>query len=242
MIHPRPPVTELVLVRHGESTGNVAHARAYADGAEVIDIPERDPDVPLSELGRQQAAELGARMTGAPPDAVWCSPYLRAQETARIALDAAGLDVVPRIDERLRDRELGVLDLLTGRGIRARYPEEAERRRRWGKFYYRAPGGESWADVALRLRSLLHEVEATSSGRVVLVCHDAVVLLIRYILEPLDERTVLGISASTAVANASVTRMVPVRDQWHCVDFNDTAHLEPDQETEHPGRTDALPS
>ncbi len=235
-------VTELVLVRHGESTGNVAHAEAYAAGAEVIDIAERDPDVPLSDLGRQQAAGLGARLAEAPPDSVWCSTYLRAQQTAEIALASAGLTLRPRVDERLRDRELGVLDRLTGRGIRARYPEEADRRRRWGKFYYRAPGGESWADVALRLRSVLADVEASCSGRVLLVCHDAVVLLIRYICEEMDEATVLGISASTAVANASVTRLVATPEGWRMADFNDTDHLDPAEQTEHPGKANVLPS
>ena len=44
---------------------------------------------------------------------------------------------------------------MTRSGIREQYPEEAQRRDLLGKFYYRPPGGESWADVALRVRSLL---------------------------------------------------------------------------------------
>ena len=44
---------------------------------------------------------------------------------------------------------------MTGAGIREQYPDEAQRRDLLGKFYYRPPGGESWADVALRIRSLL---------------------------------------------------------------------------------------
>jgi broad specificity phosphatase PhoE len=44
------------------------------------------------------------------------------------------LDLPIRVDERLRDRELGVLDLLTMQGVKARFPQEAERRRWLGKF------------------------------------------------------------------------------------------------------------
>ena len=51
----------------------------------------------------------------------------------------------------------------------ARLPDEAARRSRLGKFYYRPPGGESWADVLLRLRALLRELrEDHPDGRVLL--------------------------------------------------------------------------
>ncbi len=67
-------------------------------------------------------------------------------------------------DERLRDRELGILDRLTRLGVKTRYPDEAERRLWLGKLYYRPPGGESWADVALRLRSILDELNTLGTG------------------------------------------------------------------------------
>ncbi len=65
---------------------------------------------------------------------MWSSPYVRALETARLALEGTGLDLPIRVDERLRDRELGVLDLLTMQGVKARFPQEPERRRWLGKF------------------------------------------------------------------------------------------------------------
>ena len=49
----------LLVVRHGESAGNVARDAAEADGLATIDIVERDMDVPLSPLGERQAAALG---------------------------------------------------------------------------------------------------------------------------------------------------------------------------------------
>ena len=72
-----------------------------------------------------------------------------------------------RTDERLRERDFGAFDGMTGAGIREQYPDEAKRRDLLGKFYYRPPGGESWADVALRVRSLLFTEGAaatTASG------------------------------------------------------------------------------
>ena len=81
---------------------------------------------------------------------------MRAQETAAIALREAGWNGVPvTIDERLREKEFGTLDRLTRMGIEQKFPEQAELRRVLGKFYYRPPGGESWTDVILRLRSFV---------------------------------------------------------------------------------------
>ena len=154
----RPGVRELVLVRHGESAGNVAAADAERAGLEVIDLETRDADTPLSRLGAEQAAALGTwlrtQIAGDAPDVVWCSPYVRALQTAVIALQEAGSTLAVRQDERLRDRELGILDLLTRTGVATRYPDEDARRHHLGKFYYRPPGGESWADLTLRVREL----------------------------------------------------------------------------------------
>lgn len=230
--------TELVLVRHGQSTGNVAREEALAAEADVIEIGQRDADVPLSALGREQSGALGTWLAGLPPgrrpSVVWCSPYVRAQQTADIALAAAGLDLPTYVDERWRDRELGILDLLTAQGVAARFPSERHRRRWLGKLYYRPPGGESWADVALRLRSVLPEVIGDgvtaasdgSGGSVLVVCHDAVIMLVRYILERWDERTLLDAAAGTEIANCSVTRLVRDRqNRWTADLFNEVDHL-----------------
>jgi broad specificity phosphatase PhoE len=218
----------LAMARHGESTGNVARARAVAAGAEVIDIPQRDADVPLTDAGRAQAAALGTWLAGLdrPPTAVVVSPYLRTTETARIALDTAGLRLPVRTDERLRDRELGVLDRLTGQGIRARYPEEAARKRHLGKFYYRPPAGESWADVALRLRGLRADLrQEYAGGRVFAVAHDAVIVLMRYVIEGLDEVELLKVERKL-VGNASVTTWEDDGGGLRLTMFNNVDHLQ----------------
>ncbi len=226
------PVAELVLVRHGESMGNVAAAAAHEADAEVIEVGERDADVPLSDVGRDQARALGRGvadlLSDELPTLVWSSPYLRARQTAELALDAAGAARLVAVDERLRDRELGVLDLLTTKGVQARYPLEAERRRWLGKFYHRPPGGESWADVVLRVRSVLRDLDDVADGtRALVVCHDALVLSFRYVCEALGEAQVLDIGATTPVLNVSLTQLVRRSDRtWSLARFNDVRHLE----------------
>jgi broad specificity phosphatase PhoE len=196
----------LGVIRHGESLGNVAAERAEMARGETVDIDQPDPLVPLSERGRGQAEGIGRWLAGLPvderPDTVIASPYRRAKETAAIAL--AGLDDAPplRVDERFRDRELGILDRLTSRGVAARFPEENARRRFLGKFYYRPPGGESWADVALRLRSALGDI--VRGRRVLIFAHEAVVHLIRYVVEEATVDDVLQFGR-TPLANAGLT-------------------------------------
>lgn len=228
------PVRDLILVRHGESVGNVACEAAEAAGVDVIPIDRRDPDVPLSELGLRQATSLGrwlARVSAAErPTAIWSSPYLRAVQTAEAALEAAALPFPIRLDERLRDRELGILDRLTSSGVVARFPDEAARRRYVGKLYYRPPGGESWSDVALRLRSFLTDLDRAPDERVLVACHDAVILLARYVLERLDETELMRIAGARALANASVSRLIRDDTGWRVAVFNDTAHLDESDE------------
>lgn len=198
------------LVRHGESTGNVAREEAEDAGLDVIDIAERDADVPLSARGEEQAAAVGRWLatlpTGRRPGVIVCSPYQRTLSTAWLAVREIDYQPVQVVDERLRDRELGVLDLLTGRGVANRFPDELVRKQRLGKFYYRPPGGESWADVALRLRSLLGDLERRHPGeRVLLFGHEMTAYLLRYLLEGVPEKDLLAVARNTVVANGSVT-------------------------------------
>ncbi|WP_158863094.1 histidine phosphatase family protein [Leifsonia sp. AG29] len=225
----------LLLIRHGESTANVAAQAAEASGAEVVRVEARDADVPLSPLGERQATALGDRLRPSlPPGAlIYSSPYLRARETAQLAL---GADVPLLLDERLRDRELGVLDRLTSVGVARRFPEEAERKRWVGKFYHRPPGGESWADVALRLRSFVGELPA-GEAPIVVFAHDAVVSLFVYVLLRMTEAQLAEHLLTHPVANASVTALVGDPAGWRLEALADDSHLAAAglPTTEHPG-------
>ncbi|WP_055585490.1 histidine phosphatase family protein [Peterkaempfera griseoplana] len=231
MGHPERLPTALLAVRHGESTANALFAEAEAAGATEVPITSRDADIPLTARGLGQCRALARRLALRPaqerPQSIWCSPYDRTRQTAEPLLAALGGQLPLRIDERLRDRELGVLEMLPAAAIEARHPEEAARRRRLGELYYRPPGGESCADVALRLRSLLTDLAEREAGRrVLLVCHDAVVLMLRYVVEELDEAGMLAVhTGGGRVRNASLSEWRLDGGRLRAVCWNDTAHL-----------------
>ncbi|RYF74950.1 MAG: histidine phosphatase family protein [Comamonadaceae bacterium] len=203
----------LWIVRHGQSAGNVARDEAESGGLPVIDLAWRDIDVPLSDLGVEQSVALGhwfGKLDAAErPEIILCSPYLRARETARLVAETAGMnpgEIRLRIDERLREKEFGILDRLTRFGIQQKHPELNEQRLHVGKFYFRPPGGESWCDVILRLRSLLEMVTREySNRRVLVVAHQVIVNCMRYLLEHMDEQRILDIDRQGDVPNCAVT-------------------------------------
>ena len=203
---------KLWIVRHGQSAGNVARDAADAAGLGEIDLKMRDVDVPLSDLGHEQAAAVGRWFASLPederPEVILASPYMRARQTSRAVCEAGGATGEarpPLVDERLREREFGILDRLTTAGIAAKFPDQAEHRASLGKFYHRPPGGESWVDVILRLRSALDTISLHHADkRVLIVCHQVVVLCFRYILEEMDEAQILGIDRVGEVVNCGV--------------------------------------
>jgi broad specificity phosphatase PhoE len=135
------------------------------------------------------------------PSIVLCSPDERAHQTATVAVAASGLEVPIVLDERLREREVPSRTAVWGssgapttrtsphRESRARRsgsstgcptlasplasPEQGEARARVGTFYRRPPGGESWCDVALRVRSVVDTVSREHAGEHVYGHHDA---------------------------------------------------------------------
>ncbi len=228
---------QLWVVRHAESVGNAARIAAMEAGEETIAVTVRDPDVPLSERGTGQARALGRWLARdpaiAPPSAILVSPYRRTRETAANIADAAGWSLfgalesgapvkgrpeperspgehppIPVIvDERLREKDPGRLEGLTRAGIIKRYPLEAEAYGQLGKFYYRPPGGESWVDVALRIRSLRDSLAREHLGkRVLMVSHEVVIVIWRYLLDDLVEAEALALSRNHPLPNCSLTR------------------------------------
>ncbi len=202
----------LWVVRHGQSAGNVARDAAQGAGGDRIELHGRDVDVPLSPLGEDQARALGRwfadKNDDERPDVILCSPYMRARQTATLFREAGGAAADEPIcsDERLREKEFGILDGLTTQGVARLQADQAEFRRLLGKFYHRPPGGESWCDVIFRLRSLMDTVSLHYAGqRVIVFAHQVVVLCLRYIVENLSEEEILAIDREGDVANCGVT-------------------------------------
>lgn len=101
---------KLYLVRHGQSEGNVR------------DLWYGRNDLPLTDLGRQQAFQVGKKLKNIPLAAAYISPLQRAAETARIAL--LGREDIPRVMmPDLMEQDMGDLETLSVADIRAQNPE-----------------------------------------------------------------------------------------------------------------------
>jgi broad specificity phosphatase PhoE len=225
-------VAELILVRHGQSLSNVAFPAADSRGLLEAEISGRDADVPLTEFGEKQATAVGAWLGALPadqvPQVVITSPYLRARETWRIAAEASGLSLPePSTDDRLVDRLLGELEMLTRAAIARRFPGEAARRAEAGEYRYTPPGGEAFADVQARLASFLTDLNRDHAGeRVIVVAHDAVVLMMRAVIEQLSWDQVVAVErAEGSVRNASISRFAARDGRLELVSYNRVDHL-----------------
>src|SRR6185369_2114565 len=90
-----------------------------------------------------------------------------------------------------------------------KYAEESAKRELWGKFYYRPPGGESWCDVALRVRSCWRDLRENFAGeRILIVTHEVVIRVFRYVLENLTEEEILAIDSASDVQNCGITSYI----------------------------------
>ncbi len=227
-------VAELILIRHGQSASNVAFPKADAAGLADSGLSGRDTDVALTELGVKQAEAVGQWLAGLPaeqvPQVAITSPYLRARETWRIAAETSGLDLpAPTTDERLVDRLLGDLEMMTRAAIAERFPDEPGRLQEAGEYQYRPPNGETFADIAVRLASFLDDLNREHAGeRVVVTAHDSVVLMMRYVIEGLDwDGLAEVVAASGYVRNASVSRFDGSSGRLVLDRYNTVDHLPP---------------
>jgi broad specificity phosphatase PhoE len=200
----------LVVMRHAQSEANFH--REYLEQREStethVTVQTRDADVRLTEQGERQAREAGAwlRAEYGRFDAAYISPYRRTRDTADFA--TASLDPTPVkvIEERLRERDFGLIESLTRHGFMTLHPGEWERRRLVGKYYYRPPGGESYPDVNLRVHSFLGTLVREHPGqRILVVTHSVVVLAFRRLIERLGEEEVLELDRSNEPKNASLS-------------------------------------
>jgi len=163
----------VLLIRHGESTWNAA-GRWQGWG-----------DPPLSARGREQAAALAEQLAAHGILRLVSSDLARAAQTAQMLGDALGL--VPTLDARLRERDLGRWSGLEEAEILAAFPDELVR------FRAREPGvrpggGESRDEfvsrVAPALRVLAGLGGEVGAGALGIVTHLGVIRLIAPELRP----------------------------------------------------------
>lgn len=149
-------------------------------------------DLPLTELGLQQAQRLADNAADRHIDLIISSPMLRARQTAKAVADRYNLPV--QIDERLIEQHFGIYE-----GVDRKDPRFLAGKRQLAA---RHPGGESMMQVAQRVYNLLDDVKKNYPGKnVLLVCHGGVCRIIRTYFEDLDTETL----ATYSPDNASLT-------------------------------------
>jgi broad specificity phosphatase PhoE len=151
--------TRVYLARHGQTAYNL---EGRFQGQQPI---------PLDDTGREQATELAERAAGYGFAALWCSPLLRARETAEIV--SAGIGLESKEDPRLMETDAGDWTDRSFADVQAEAPELFE------KFFTGAPsfafpGGESFAQQEVRVDAALCDVKAGALPALV-VCHGMVI-------------------------------------------------------------------
>jgi broad specificity phosphatase PhoE len=133
----------LLLARHGQT----------ADNAHGLILGRRDP--PLSDLGEQQAAGLAVHARARVVVAIWCSPLLRARQTASIVGHALGAEaaVIDDLIESARGEWEGV-----PQSVLAQRSPELFAAFEAGNLDFVFPGGESIRSQVLRTRRALSKV------------------------------------------------------------------------------------
>jgi broad specificity phosphatase PhoE/ribonuclease HI len=206
-----PPVgtpTRLILVRHGSTEHSPQ--RKYSGRN----------DLALSELGASQAAALGRRASSfGPVAAVISSPLRRARETA--APIAATLGCPVEVAEGLVETDFGTWEGLTMAEVQERWPADHAA---WLASPEQAPpGGESFTEVARRVRRARDEIIAAHPGEtVVLVSHvtPIKILLVLVLEAPMSAMYRMSLdTASISSADYFPNGAGSMRS------FNDTAHL-----------------
>lgn len=168
----------ILLARHGQTAWN------------AVGKLQGGTDIPLNELGRDQARVVGRQLAGSRIDHVWASDLARARETA--ALIAAELELpeprAPRIEPLLRERAFGVFEGLTRDEIAVQLPEAWQA---WQARSAAPPGGEPRESATARMTTALLRIAGElADGQVALaVAHGGIMRL--WLIERLGQEVPL---------------------------------------------------
>lgn len=172
----------IAFIRHGETDWNAARRL------------QGSTDIPLNDVGRQQARDAAEVLAGSSWEVIVSSPLSRARETASIIADGIGLEL-GRSYDNLVERHFGEAEGLTGDGIRARWGDTRD-----------YPGMESLDSVVARGTAALQQIADEYAGRnTVVVAHGAI---IRYTLATLADRKL------DPIRNGSISTLDRADDVW----------------------------
>ena len=154
---------EITLIRHGSLP------------AEVTGRLVGQCEVPLSELGRREAAAIGRYLAPRRFDRIYTGTLRRVRETHELASRVAPQLAACTEDPRLNEFHFGDWGLHTPAEIEARYPGEFGQWK-FGNFSFAPPGGESMAQFAERTRAVFAEILATGAERIAIFSHGGVIM------------------------------------------------------------------
>ena len=148
----------LVLWRHGQTDWNTSGRF------------QGQADIPLNAVGLDQARDAAQVLATLEPSALWSSDLTRTRQTSAALAEATGLE--PRLDERLREVDVGTWEGLTGDDVRAVEPEAYAALRR-GEDVRRSATGETVSEVGERVAAALVEIagQAPDGATVVVTTH-----------------------------------------------------------------------
>ena len=195
----------LYLARHGESEANVR--RIFWD---------KPHGYGLTDKGREQARTLAESLAGVEFVALYCSPILRAVQTAQIV--GHRLDLTPQIEDALRERDVGILE---GQEISSENRTLCYRiTQQWmahGNHDVRIEGGESYTDIATRFMPFIRRLEERyhdTEANVLLISHgQTLALMLPRLLSNVD-----WAYSSTHTFDGSFYAVAELRDgEWVCL-------------------------
>jgi len=209
LVHPSESSTELYFVRHGQTPANVRHQFAGST------------DVPLDELGKEQARQVAARFRHIEIDQIVSSPLQRAHYTAQQIGKITGH--TPLLMDGLREMDFGDAEMLTVNEILEKFAHLMPAMGDLRDTTMQWPNGESrmeFHDRVLRtVNTILHDY---ADQRVAVVCHGGVIASVLSHLEDGPRNDFIRYR----IANCSITHMSVTPDETVIHAWNDYSHLD----------------
>jgi alpha-ribazole phosphatase len=205
-------MTELILVRHGETEWNIGN------------IFRGRSDIELNETGLRQAELLAEYLSSTKIDAVYSSPLKRALKTAEILASYHNLQV--NIAPGLTDFNFGKWQGLSHQEVKDSYPELYAK---WINHpdQVKMPEGESLDDVKKRAMKVVTQVTTKHEGSVVLVSHRVVNKVLICTLLGLDNSHFWNIKLDIG----GITTFTYENQRFILTKHNDTSYLKSTEKT-----------
>lgn len=203
----------IYFVRHGQTDWNFLRKL------------QGQQDIPLNDLGRQQAQAVSERLKRTSFDVLYSSDLSRAYETAEMINAHHGLPVIR--DENLRERCFGLFEGLSNDGIQQRHPELSKAYRE-DKLNFQIPGGESRFEFIGRVGGFLEALRKRYSDQTIVVASHGGVLggMVSHIIsQKLGFESPKFIPLFSA-QNCSISQLEYRNDEWLIKSLNQTDHLD----------------